>query len=192
MRNDPGMTTESPKRRWPQFRLRTLLIVVLVLSLPLSWLAVKMERARRQREAVEAIQDLNGFVDYDYQHDLGSDDYSPMWLRSILGDTLAFHYSNPVESVELGESVGDAELAILKRHLEAMPCLTHLSLVRTSVTDNGLTHVSGLYRLESLWVSRRVTEQGAGVIGDKLPDCHVAGEFSGNIRFHYSVDLLPR
>ena len=47
-----------PKRRFLQFRLRTLLIAVLVLSLPLSWFAVKMERARRQREAVEVIERL--------------------------------------------------------------------------------------------------------------------------------------
>lgn len=46
----------KPECQWFQFRLRTLLIAILVLSLPLSWFAVRMERARRQREAIAAIR----------------------------------------------------------------------------------------------------------------------------------------
>lgn len=62
------MTDESPKRRrWFQFRLRTLLIAALVLSLPLSWFAWRMEKAKRQREAVQAIEKLGGEAYYDWQ-----------------------------------------------------------------------------------------------------------------------------
>jgi hypothetical protein len=57
------MTTDSTKRRrWFQFRLRTLLIVVFMLSLPLSWFAVEMDRARRLRETREAVYSLGGRV----------------------------------------------------------------------------------------------------------------------------------
>ena len=63
------MTNDHPNRRWFQFRLRTLLIVVLVLSLPLSWFAVRMERARRQRAAVEAVSELGAIVYYDWEID---------------------------------------------------------------------------------------------------------------------------
>ncbi len=62
-----SMTTEPPKRRWLQFRLRTLLIAVLVLSLPLSWFAWRMEKARKQREAVEVIRGTGGYTIYDAQ-----------------------------------------------------------------------------------------------------------------------------
>lgn len=55
------MTDERP--RYFQFRVRTLILSVLVLSLPLSCLAVVVDRARRQREAVEAIEQLGGWTD---------------------------------------------------------------------------------------------------------------------------------
>ena len=50
------MTTPPPKRRTRrllQFSLRALLVFVLLVSIGMSWLAVKLEKARRQREAVE-------------------------------------------------------------------------------------------------------------------------------------------
>lgn len=49
------MTENAPKLRWFQFRLRTLLVAVLVLSLPLSWFTVRMERRRRQQNVVATI-----------------------------------------------------------------------------------------------------------------------------------------
>jgi len=54
--------------QWLQFRLSTLLVAVLLLSLPITWVAVKMEKARRQRAAVDEIAELGGGVRYDY-HD---------------------------------------------------------------------------------------------------------------------------
>jgi hypothetical protein len=56
-------TTPRPKprtRRFLQFSLRTLLIFVLLVSIGMSWFAVKLERARRQREAVEVIRTGGG------------------------------------------------------------------------------------------------------------------------------------
>ena len=65
------MENERPKRRkWFQFRLRTLLIVVLVLSLPLSWFAWRMDRARRQWETLEEIERLGGIDDLQSRNDL--------------------------------------------------------------------------------------------------------------------------
>lgn len=51
-------------RRWRQFSLRTLLIVVLVACLPLGWFNFKIERKRRQRRAAEAITSAGGAVWY--------------------------------------------------------------------------------------------------------------------------------
>jgi hypothetical protein len=44
--------TTRPKRRWFQYSLRTLLVFMVLASIPMSWLAVKMQQARRQREAL--------------------------------------------------------------------------------------------------------------------------------------------
>ena len=50
-----GMSeSPTPKLRWYQFSLRSLLLFVLACSLVCSWLGVKMQRAREQKQAVEA------------------------------------------------------------------------------------------------------------------------------------------
>ena len=95
---------KSTKLRWYQYRLRTLLLVVLLMSLPLSWLAVKMDRVKKERKAVAEIVTLGGRVEYDYQlqhrrlhsgvrnlrsmRDLPkpAKPPGPMWLRKVLGD----------------------------------------------------------------------------------------------------------
>ena len=59
--------TEKPNRRWIQFRLRTLLLFVLAVSIGTSWLGVRLYRARQQSEAAEAIKLARGTVYYDYQ-----------------------------------------------------------------------------------------------------------------------------
>ena len=56
-----AMTTDhpnpsKPRRRWFQFSLRTLLVLVTVLCV---WLAMTAERARKQRKAVAAIRALS-------------------------------------------------------------------------------------------------------------------------------------
>ena len=59
------MTADEPakpksKRRWHQYSLRTLLILVTLFAVACSWFAVKMQQARRQREAVEYIRNKFG------------------------------------------------------------------------------------------------------------------------------------
>lgn len=83
----------KPKRRGFQFRLRTLLIAVLLLALPLSWFAMRMEKAHRQREAVEAIRRMGGvtfFVGEATPPPVGRSVLDmrpyPAWLRKWLGD----------------------------------------------------------------------------------------------------------
>ena len=49
------MTTTKPKGRLVRFSLRTLFVFVVLLSVPLGWFAWEMQRARRQREAVERV-----------------------------------------------------------------------------------------------------------------------------------------
>ena len=58
------MTEPIKRRRWFRFSLRMLLVVVTVLCV---WLAIKVNAARRQKEAVAAILSAGGTVNYDYQ-----------------------------------------------------------------------------------------------------------------------------
>ena len=98
-------TTPKPRRRWLQFSLRTLMALVVLLSLPLAWFALKIRKAERQQQAMEAIRKTGGVVVYDYEFEvfanrlaeaklLGVDmNYgpnepeppAPEWLRGLLG-----------------------------------------------------------------------------------------------------------
>ena len=82
---------QKERRRWFQFRLRTLLIAILVLSLPLSWFAVRLARERRQREAVEAIERLGGWAGE------STEPSAPKWVRAFVPEGV---FSDVVE-VEL-------------------------------------------------------------------------------------------
>jgi Leucine-rich repeat (LRR) protein len=140
------MTEEIPKRRrWFQFRLRTPLIAILVLSLPLSWFAVRMEKARRQREAVETIEGpLRGSVLYTREMlPAGARQTRSSWLRAHLGND----FFDEVLNVDLGNGQApDAGLELLK----SLRNLKRLGLFSTNVTDDGLEHLKGLTSLEFL------------------------------------------
>ena len=184
------MTNESPKRRWFQLKLRTLLIVVLVLSLPLSWFAVKTERARRQRLAVEAIQELGGSVGYDWELYVPGKERSPLWLCT----RLEVDFLHDVVAVDLVETYAtNAELAYLTAarpnlyrldlddtqiidgglaHLKELANLISLSLDRTLVTDAGLEHLKGLTNLGGVYLfGTDVTEGAVSDLERVLPNC---------------------
>jgi hypothetical protein len=53
--------SSSPKRRWAQFSLKSLFLLVLVLAVPLWWLGTKM----RERTAVTKIREFGAQVMHD-------------------------------------------------------------------------------------------------------------------------------
>jgi len=172
------MNEQQPERRRFQFSLRTLLLAVLVVSLPCSWFAVRMERAKRQREAVDAIEKAWCDITYDDRLSNSAEPPVPQWARSLLGDDFFFdvvqvrciggNFSDDeaghlealtnVTFLELGGTqITDAGL----EHLEGLASLDHLTLYSTSVTDTGLEHLEGLASLVTLHLARtRVTETG--------------------------------
>ena len=188
------MTAETPKRRWFQFRLRTLLIAIVVLSLPLSWFAVKMERARRQREMVKTVCEAGGNVIY------GKPWYPvPKWMRDFFGDDLFF----PVVDVGFPGALGDNEVPCLKgqtrlktlylshtcitdsalEHLRELTNLQMLYLDGTQVTDTGLEYLKGLTNLS--WLSlddTQITDAGLE---------HLAGLTSLKVLLIYDTQVTP-
>ena len=96
-RGAPGYTTamsqtRKPRRRFRfQYSLRSLMLLVLLASLGMSWYAVRAKKAREQKAAVEEIRKLGGMVHYDYLGGVRSsrpraDPPGPAWLRNLLGD----------------------------------------------------------------------------------------------------------
>ncbi len=121
-----------------QFGIRTLLVLTVAVALPCSWLAVEMNNAKRQREALEGIGKLDCSVAYDWQvvtFDLNNliptlpDPPGPEWLRNLLG--LDFFSDADVVNDWKGTPVTNAKL----EYLRGFPKLRQLCLYGTNVTD---------------------------------------------------------
>jgi len=170
--------TDQPhtRRRWFQFRLRTLLAAVLVLSVPLSWFAWNMERARRQREAVSSLVAKGVFVAYESD---ATWEYGPpvnprlyklvVWYQNLLGKDFA----NPVvEVVPSCEEPGltDADLV----QIASLDQLRYLDLFESRVTDAGLARLHGLTELEHLDLrGTEVSPEGVENLQRALPNCKI-------------------
>ena len=83
------MTTTKP-RRWFQFRLRTLLVLMLLFGLVIGWLVVPIQRVRRQRAAAEAIKQLGGEVLWS-SNAVPEESLGRVWLRKLLGNDFFVH-----------------------------------------------------------------------------------------------------
>ena len=138
------MATDTPtqKLRWFQFSLRTLLVFVTLCVLACSWLAVKMERARKQRAIVDEIRKLGGQVEY---------------KGSLLGED----FFAKVVAVRLPPPLSDGNLEHLRKHLEGLTQLRELSLHDTQLSDAGLQHLKGLTQLKRLdLINTQVSDAG--------------------------------
>lgn len=188
------VTEDRPKprrRRLLQFSLRSLLIFVLLVSIGMSWLGVKLERARRQREAVRVVRAAGGYAWYDYEwEDRFAEPPVPGWLRGLVGDDF---FDVVAVTVWRGD-FGDDEMIYLRRltklemigicyaqitdagleYLEGLTNLTDLILTDTQITDAGLKHLEGLTSLHSLDVrSNQVTPEGVANLQEALPECEI-------------------
>jgi len=172
--SEPQPAAPRPKRHWFQYSLRTLLLLMLLASIGMSWLAVKMQQARRQREAVEAIQKLGGQVWYDYEVQQsgnplpGAGPPGPAWLRNLLGEDILARVV--YVSFFRSSSVTDAGLERLK----GLTQLQELYLGVTQVSDAGLEHLKGLTQLQQLYFfDTKVTDEGVKKLQQALPKCMV-------------------
>jgi len=186
--------------RWRfQFSLRSLVVLVVAVAVPLGWFGVKLREAERQRKAVEAIRAAYGKVLWDYEVDEHGFDSgkqeppAPAWLRKVVGDDffadvlfVAFHDPTKVGDVVLdhveglsrvkaldlsGTQLTDAEVQQLKGLTE----LEQLFLDDTHVTDVAVKHLKGLRRLEQLnLVNTQVTNKGINELRRALPDCWIS------------------
>ena len=167
--------SKAPRNHWyvPRFSLRTLLILVVALSMFFGWLGSVMVRVRHQRAAVSQIEALGGQVRYDYEFVARSDGKTPQppgpkIVRMALGDDafasvvcVQFNYEdrlNDGDLAVLGE-LPDLERAFLDgegitdrgvQRLTQNTKLRGLCLSGTHVTPNGLIRADLAKRLEEL------------------------------------------
>ncbi|MEX2118862.1 MAG: hypothetical protein WD847_04565 [Pirellulales bacterium] len=132
------------RRRWLQFSLRWLLVIVTVSGIGLG---LVVSRVERQRQAVAAIRGAGGVVFYDFEDPTSpvpavrGELPGPDWLCRLLG----VDYFAEVTKATLPGAT-DATVA----HLSGLTSLKELSLYSTQVSDAGLAHLSQLTSLQGL------------------------------------------
>ena len=131
-----------PRPRLLRYSLRSMLLVVLVLSV---WLGYYANRAARQRRAVALVEELGGVAKYDYELHSDSERYKrpgrPTWLRKTLGAD----WFSRVILLKLGETSGsDDDIA---RLINDLPDIMFLDLHATPTGDSALRDVCALKEL---------------------------------------------
>jgi len=167
------------KRRWFQYSLRTLLVVMLLAAIACSWLAVRMQKARKHREAVAAVSSTGGWISYGGKDDssgalvMSSAPPGPAWLHRLLGEDffgdVAYAFVSNDAGMESAASFNQLRFLCCKHVtdaglecLNALPQLQVLDLQFGQVTDAGLEQLNGLNHLEALCLNgtRGVTDAG--------------------------------
>ncbi len=177
--------TEPSKPRKYRYSLRFLMFFVLVAAVWLGW---RVERARTQKEAIEAVKEHGGWVHFDYEFSYGKlvaggKPRWPDWLVNAIGE----EYFREIRQVSLvydgtggnrldNPNVQPCEdvLAILAR----LPGLRKLLLKETQATDDGLRHIGRMTDMEELymWDAADVTDAGIAHLNrlDRLKTIHVS------------------
>jgi hypothetical protein len=194
------MVTDQPKRRWNQFSLLTLLVVMLVACAGFAWIGVRLRQARKNRDRVTTVETAVTEIEK-----LGSKVYwfnkerpPQTWLESQFddpGDAEDPVRVLEVEAISRVRQLTDAGLEHLKdmksleflslrnanctdaglENLKGLSNLQFLDLVNTDVTDAGLEHLKGLSQLNrlDLW-DTKVTKEGVRKLRKALPNCFIA------------------
>ena len=140
--------------------LRTLLVVVTLFGIPCSWLAVKMQQVRREREAAATLTKSGAQVLYDFQRLPLS-----MMRKKKWDEHVGYVYYSPCD---------DGTLQEMKRQLARLPYLDELVVRGDGVTDAGLEHLEGLTQLRRLTLEHsKVTDEGVRKLQLALPNCEI-------------------
>jgi len=134
---------DNRKRRWYQYRLRTLLLFTLVVGLGLCLLLAgmgfgllgrKIGRIRNEAKATAELVEFEARVSFREIEELPISD---RYLRKWFG-------GGPVMEVRLGRSITDTGL----EHLKGLTNLKRLQLGHTQITDAGLENLKDATNLE--------------------------------------------
>lgn len=164
----PAPRFRQPRRvrRFVQFRLRTLLILITVSALGLAGYRSRVQYYLRQHEAALALSAKGAVAEWR--------PLRPAWLAAVLGVVLDEEVLQDCFAVHAEHAgLNDADLA----HLQQMPRLERLYLARNPISDEGLKRLQGLQRLErlSLWETK-ITDEGLRHVGKlrslKVLDIH--------------------
>jgi hypothetical protein len=122
---------------------------MLVVSIGMGWVGVKMQQARKQREAAEEIEQLGGKVTWMHP-DSQIESRLRSWLEQLVGDDF-------LAEIQLIFIENDAAM----EHLKELTAFRGVGLSGTQITDTSLKHLSGLNQLQELYLyDTQVTDAG--------------------------------
>jgi len=159
--------TPRVRRRWLWYGVLALPVLAAMVAIPMISFALKLEQARKQRAAVDAIRRMGGVVYYDYQvyfdKSQNAPPPGPAWLRELFGVDMVASVVNvelgPQKPVDAG--FDDAGLQQLEEPLKALPRLEWLGVDGAKVTDAGLKHLAGLSQVKRLYIwGTSITDSG--------------------------------
>lgn len=164
-------TRMGPARRWLQFSLRTILLLLAALSV---WLACCVNQARRQREAITELHQLHVAVLYRQPGTRSNE----QWHASVAQRLFGVAFREPVEYVgfqhasRLMDDPRNVERALsLLRQLRG---LQRLNLEGMPVGDRSLHELEQLVDLRMLnLMYTHVSDAGAAKLRKALPDCQI-------------------
>ena len=138
--------------RWRfQFSIRSLLVLVVAVALPCSWLAVEIRAAKRQQELVATAGQMGGQVWYDCKY--SGDGFKtnavppePAWLQNLLGDDF---FASAIGVSFMGYEVSGKTL----EPLQGLGQVRTLGLRWSGITDEGLDYIKKLAQVRELDVS---------------------------------------
>lgn len=121
------------RRRWLQFGLRTFLAATLVLGALLGWVAIKIEKARKQRAVIAAIERLGAGVE-----SMPNRRPSQTWASVLWDQDQRLSVQAPAKRAETIEC------------LKLCTKLEHLQLLKLACTDLKAADLADLGRLTEL------------------------------------------
>ena len=165
----PLLLPPRRRRRWLRLSLRGLMLLVLLIGVPIGWVA---NRIHTQRQAIATVRAAGGVILFDYQgidHGFNiaprrpgrTEPAAPRWLRRWLGDELFQH----VAMVYFNEPVALDILATIAR----FDRLESLSINHADGGADESLHLRGLSRLIILmldgeWVDDRILAEVAQLV----------------------------
>lgn len=145
----------KPKRSLHRFSLRTALLLLTVLTVFYATLGWKVDRARKQREAVNWVAQADGHVTYEYEMENGSGSLrAPKWFVNVVGVDLLDNVT--------GVHLTGAQIRALSQ-LAVLEDLTVLNLDHTRVSD--ISPLMPMGKLEALFLTNTDVSDVAALAG---------------------------
>jgi Leucine Rich repeat len=162
--NPSNVKPQSGFGSWARFRLRSMLLLILIFSMGLAWVA------NERRKNAEQIADLISLKKSCYNYYF-TESKLPVWWQKLLGMnpsgdliSISFYLNANCTTEEL-EKIGKFHRLrylslsfnpVSDRDLKHLKCLTQLkflNLDKSAITNEGLDHLVGLKNLELLSLS---------------------------------------